>query len=117
MSGTHGDLFGEIGKLVLAAHAGQTIDLRQKSEELAHRYWNLGVSSEMLAKAIARALGAVGVSWEIVSDDGHARDAELPLAGDPIRFEPEASEEADTDDVRRSRSALFPSGVRLALLS
>ena len=51
MSGSHGDLFGEIGKLVLAAQAGQEIDLDAKSEELAERYRALGVSEEIIAKS------------------------------------------------------------------
>ncbi len=68
MSGSHGDLFREIGKLVLAAHAGQSIDLAAKSEELAERYGNLDMPAELIAKAIARSLSAISVSMAIISE-------------------------------------------------
>jgi hypothetical protein len=66
MTATHGDLFREIGELVVAAHAGATIDLTEKSEEMAARYAELGVPAETLARAIARSVGAVGISLAIV---------------------------------------------------
>lgn len=74
MAGSHGDLFQEIGKLVLAAHAGQSIDLAAKSEELAERYVGLGMPAELMAKAIARSLGAVGISMAIVANGHHKPD-------------------------------------------
>ena len=129
MSGTHGDLFVEIGKTVLAAHAGQAIDLTQKSEELAHRYWNLGVPAETIAKAIARSLGAIGMSMAIVSrPDGRAANANghvVPVpAGDVIRVsdsdgsgEDESAMPEPAETEAKSAPALFPSGVRLAVLS
>jgi hypothetical protein len=130
MSGTHGDLYSEIGKLVLAAHAGQSLDLIGKSEELAHRYWELGVPAETLAKVIARSLGAIGVSMELVSHGGSRADAEpvrtegaadRPNGSEPIRLNggsKEASrEERGGAPTPRSASRLFPSGVRISLLS
>ena len=147
MAGTHGDLYSEIGKLVLAAHAGQTIDLADKSEELAHRYWNLGVPPESIAKAIARSLSAIGVSMALVSHrdqaaaavngggpangNGHAANgaaaanggaerngapAPVPANGRDHDAGPDA---APADAARRGEAAaaLFPSGVRLAVIS
>jgi len=146
MAGTHGDLYSEIGKLVLAAHAGQTIDLTDKSQELAHRYWNLGVPPESMAKAIARSLSAIGVSMALV---GHRDSASLADNGDhhasanghASHSAAIANGSADSDDVgaihinghesepgadavpvdannrAKAASALFPSGVRLAVIS
>jgi hypothetical protein len=131
MSGTHGDLFVEIGKTVLAAHAGQAIDLTEKSEELAQRYWNLGVPPETIAKAIARSLGAIGMSMAIVSrSDGPAAktngNGHTVAAGDDdvIRVNGKAGNGGDdaampdaAEPVEKSGPGLFPSGVRLAVLS
>ena len=140
MSGSHGDLFSEIGKLVLAAHAGHTIDLSAKSEELAERYGNLGVPAELIAKMIARSLGAIGVSMAIV---GRAREGvtvhapringHAPLnALDDLEPADESGEamltDADgaddplaglqpTEGQAKPASALFPSGLRLSVLS
>jgi hypothetical protein len=130
MSGTHGDLFVEIGKTVLAAHAGQAIDLTEKSEELAQRYWNLGMPAETIAKAIARSLGAIGMSMAIVSrSNGHAEQtngngrAAIVPAGDVIRVNghsgdgSDESPSADAVEPAEKPAPLFPSGVRLAVLS
>lgn len=118
MAGTHGDLFREIGALVMAAHEGQSFDLTHTSEELARCYINLGVPADSIARAIARSMAAVGVSMELFrsSDrpeflqNGHRLDgfdgAERPEADG---FVPDAA--------TRSASVLFPSGVRLAVLS
>lgn len=144
MSGSHGDLFREIGKLVLAAHAGQAIDLSAKSEELAERYGDLGMPAELIAKAIARALGAIGVSMAIISDrganghhpkangksasnangrdanglNGHEDDGEHDdEAADTDGAEDEILVPAEEAESRaRAASALFPSGLRLSLL-
>ena len=131
MSGTHGDLFVEIGKTVLAAHAGQAIDLTEKSEELAQRYWNLGVPPETIAKAIARSLGAIGMSMAIVSrPDGRAAKTNgnghtVPVGDDGvIRVNGKDGNGGDdtampdaVEPVEKSGAGLFPSGVRLAVLS
>ncbi len=66
MSGSHGDLFREIGALVVAAHGGEPIDLTKTSEQLARDYQKLGISPETVARMIARSIGAVGVSLEMV---------------------------------------------------
>jgi hypothetical protein len=118
MAGTHGDLYREIGKLVLAAHAGQTIDLDKKSRELAHRYWKLGVPPETIARAIARSLGAVSVSMAVVRPE--ATNGAAPTVVAPIeKADPASSSPADEPDGEavKSPTALFPSGVRLAVLS
>ena len=102
-------MFGEIGKLVLAANSGEAIDLDAKSEELAQRYNQLGISEEIIARAITRSIGAIGFSMARVShgdryaggDAGPARD------DDVCGRRPSAS----------ARPTLFPSGVRLAVLS
>ncbi len=134
MSGSHGDLFREIGKLVLAAHAGQAIDLSAKSEELAERYADLGMPPELIAKAIARSLGAISVSMAIISDrsaNGHHPDANghssngngNGLNGHHDEGDTNAADEdlaIPEEEEARSRakaaSALFPSGLRLSLL-
>lgn len=117
MAGTHGDLFSEIGKLVLAAHAGQAIDLDKKSAELARRFWNLGVPEETIARAIARSLGAVGMSMAIVRDQ-HGKGASEPsTAAGPGAEDGPVPGAGEADEAAKSPAALFPSGVRLALLS
>lgn len=121
MAGSHGDLFQEIGRMVVAAHSGAAIDLTRKSEELALRYVNLGVPADTIARAIARSLGAIGVSMALVR---HASGAEsdatdhdlLDDIDDPLPFRRLAV--SDSDDIPvRATAALFPSGVRLAVLS
>ncbi len=102
MSSSHGDLFTEIGELVLAANSGEAIDLTAKSEELALRYSDLGLSEQVIAKAISRSIGAIGFSM--------AKVANADLLGDaPI--------EALPAEMARGAASLFPSGVRLAVLS
>jgi hypothetical protein len=105
MAGTHGDLFREIGELVVAAHRGATIDLQARSEELARRYINLGVPAETISRAIARSVGAVGVSLARVGP--HQQSAR------PNANPGEPEEEGSSPVV----SGLFPSGVRIAVLS
>ena len=128
MSGTHGDLFSEIGKLVLAAHAGQAIDLTAKSEEMARRYWKIGVPAETIAKAIARSLGAISMSMAIVSAAGHSpADANghsngfggngEDSHGEGVNGHSPGGEEERAEAPAKAASALFPSGVRLAVLS
>ena len=106
MSGSHGELFGEIGKLVLAANSGEAIDLDAKSEELAQRYYQLGVSEATIARAIARSIGAIGFSMAKVSNGDHSSEAP------PMVPAPSIGEAANT-----AAATLFPSGVRLAVLS
>ena len=115
MAGTHGDLFSEIGKLVLAAHAGQGIDLDEKSRELAQRYWKLGVPAEAIARAITRSLGAVSVSMAIVRP-AQSGEGAIDAAG-PAADVPTAAPLGTIEGAVKSPAALFPSGVRLALLS
>ena len=116
MPGTHSDLFVEIGKLVVAAHGGQTIDLTAVSEELANRYGNLNVSADIIARAVARSLGAVGVSIALIAER-RARGE----AAEVLSFSGAARDEGDAaafsgEPEGQAKSALFPSGVRLAVL-
>jgi hypothetical protein len=114
MPGTHGDLFQEIGAMVLAAHEGQAIDLRAKAEELAARYDNLRVPADSIARAIARTMGAVGMSMAL-----------LRSGDEPIQTAAASAADAGTALAERESAApaakapatLFPSGVRLAVLS
>jgi hypothetical protein len=138
MSGSHGDLFREIGKLVLAADAGQTIDLSAKSKELADRYRNLGMPAELIAKAIARSLGAIGISMAVVANggkgangdhangsngsaangrNGHADPDTNGIAGVEAAEDAAAVEPLSSESQAKAASALFPSGLRLAVLS
>ena len=113
MSGSHGDLFGEIGKLVLAAHAGQAIDLEAKSEELSQRYGMLGVSEEIIAKIIARSIGAISYTMARVSLGENPANGE---AG-PGYSVNGGAHDAVVENPALPRKSLFPSGVRLAVLS
>jgi hypothetical protein len=132
MSGSHGDLFREIGKLVLAAHAGQSIDLSATSEELAERYDNLGMPPDLIAKAIARSLGAISISMAIVSDGGRAANghanghngngrgngANGHSHGKSDAVEASSDSAAELlESQAKAASALFPSGLRLAVLN
>jgi len=125
MSGSHGDLFGEIGELVLAAQAGQEIDLGAKSEELARRYRKLGVSEEIIAKAITRSIGAISFSMARVSLGEHGMNGEHALNGnghgsnghDHNGHDHNGSNEADPSDLPALPKSIFPSRVRLAVLS
>jgi hypothetical protein len=115
MAGTHGDLFREIGSMVVAAHGGQAIDLDQESEDLARRYENLGMPADMIARAIARSIGAVGISMAVIHPAPRAEAVAERTApeGDMILDEDAGAGEG----APRSPAALFPSGVRLAVLS
>jgi hypothetical protein len=115
MSGTHGDLFQEIGAMVLAAHEGQAIDLKAKAEELAARYDNLRVPADSIARAIARSMGAVGMSMALLrSGEEPIRAATARAAGAGTALtEPESAVPAAV----KAPATLFPSGVRLAVLS
>src|SRR5687767_2537083 len=109
MAGTHGDLIGEIGKLVVAAHAGQTIDLTAMAEELACRYSHLGVPADSMARAIARSLSAVGASLALMKPGQPAG------RGDELEdVPPPGDDPAAAEDRAKATAALFPSGVRLA---
>ena len=112
MPGTHGDLFREIGALVVAAHGGETFDLRKTSEELARCYVNLGVPADTIERAIARSMAAVGVSMALMRKS--TREAPRSVVFDEHAPAPLASPE---DDEPRSTAVVFPSGVRLAMLS
>jgi hypothetical protein len=113
MSGTHGDLFQEIGAMVLAAHEGQAIDLKAKAEELAARYDNLRVPADSIARAIARSMGAVGMSMALLrSGDEPIRAAARAADAGTALAEPESAAPA-----AKAPATLFPSGVRLAVLS
>lgn len=129
MSGTHGELFSEIGKLVLAAHAGQTIDLQAKAEELAQRYFALDLPAEAIAEAIARSLGAVSMSMAIVAQangrtgengSAHANGEGRQMENGKVNGSGPSALTAGgrVPDVEARKVAdLFPSGVRLAVLS
>ena len=120
MTATHGDLFREIGELVVAAHAGEPIDLTEKSEEMALRYAEIGVPAETIAKAIARSVGAVGISLAIVRPFDRPAQAQARDAGpaaEPAAEGDAASAGDEAEDDGRSAPGLFPSGLRIALLS
>ena len=103
MAGMHGDLFSEIGKLVVAAHGGQPIDLIDTSEDLAQRYANLRLPADAIARAIARSLGAVGLSMALVDarKEAEADLGEAPFAG------------VDKRSARRTRRSRAAGNVRL----
>lgn len=120
MSGSHGDLFREIGALVVAAHGGNPIDLNISSEDLAARYINLGVPADTIARAIARSLGAVSMSMAIVSGKERPIGEAIRLRriGDRLpAMNVVAVDRADEAAPEHASANLFPSGVRLAVLS
>jgi hypothetical protein len=115
MAGTHGDLISEIGKLVVAAYAGEPIDLTATSQDLACRYAHLKVPPDSMARAIARSLSAVGVSIAVMNAAGDAvRSDGSP---DPGEQGDAAYDPAPLDKRAEAAAALFPSGVRLTLVS
>lgn len=124
MSVSHGDLFGEIGELVLAAQGGRQIDLTAKSEDLARRYRKLGVSEEEIAKAITRAIGAISFSMARVSlgknsangedaANGHGQNGHDHDGEEHVENGEGASEESA--ELPALPKSIFPSRVRLAL--
>jgi hypothetical protein len=118
MSCSHGDLFGEIGELVLAAQAGRAIDLSAKSGELAQRYRVLGISEELIAKAITRSIGAISFSMaRVTAEPAKPEGGPLAAAGNGALHD--ALEDVEVPEVapNPAAKALFPSGVRLALIS
>ena len=54
----------DIAELVSRARGGEPIDTTAKGEELAAKYPDLGMSGELIGKAIARAAGMLGVALE-----------------------------------------------------
>jgi hypothetical protein len=118
MSRTHGELFGEIGAMVFAAHQGQEIDLAAASEDLASRYAELRLPADSIARAIARSAGAVGISLALVA-----------AATSQPNDEPTDDEQSTADDLaakavktkpRRNRKPAYAglaSGGRIAMLS
>lgn len=155
MSNSHGDLFTEIGRLVLAANAGQQIDVGATARDLAERYRNLGMTEATLEKVVTRSIGAISYSMarangalqprlEALRESAEAASVN-GVAEAPQPEKPDAEEEAanaflkgkQANGGRRQRRAgkkavaaklpadgkpsgaksLFPSGVRLALLS
>ena len=131
MSGSHGDLFGEIGKLVLDAQAGQEIDLNAKAEELAERYRPLGVTEEIIARAITRSIGAISFSMARVTLGDKVEEAvRLEVSGNGLGtngnghngnghngHDHDGENGAEESDLPAMPKSIFPSGVRLAVLS
>ena len=115
MSVSHGDLFGEIGELVLAAQGGRQIDLTAKSEDLARRYRKLGVSEEVIAKAITRAIGAISFSMARVSLGRTGVNGEGAANGHGQNGHDHDGE--DSAELPALPKSIFPSGVKLAVLS
>ena len=116
MAGTHGDLISEIGKLVVAAHAGEPIDLTATAEELSRRYAHLRVPPDGMARAIIRSLSAVGVSMAVMKAAGSEPGGDRSAATEEPA-EAAADGAASLDERAKAAAALFPSGVRLALVS
>ena len=115
MTVSHGDLFGEIGELVLAAQAGRQIDLAAKSEDLARRYRKLGVSEEVIAKAITRAIGAISFSMARLGENGK-NGSPGEGAANALDHDGDANGE-DSAELPALPKSIFPSGVKLAVLT
>jgi hypothetical protein len=65
----------DISQIVSRALGGEPIDVAGQSEALAARHADLGMPAELIAKAIARAAGMVGVAL-----DGAGEDIIVPAA-------------------------------------
>jgi hypothetical protein len=142
MSNSHGDLFTEIGKLVLAVNMGEPIDLDATAKDLATRYQNLGISEETYAKIVSRSIGAVRLSLVGAGPRAKLPDPPAPAAegtpgssdggasGPPKAFSTAAQPNGARRGTGRAPTkaaakgegsapakSLFPSGVRLAVLS
>jgi hypothetical protein len=81
----------DISQIVSRALGGEPIDVAGQSEALAARHADLGMPAELIAKAIARAAGMVGVAL-----DGAGEDIILPTAGDSEQVEATAEPASDT---------------------
>jgi hypothetical protein len=143
MSNSHGDLFTEIGKLVVAVNMGQAIDLDATAKDLAKRYQHLDISEATFVKIVSRSIGAVRLSLAGASPQAKLPDPPLPAPASsaPLSADGAASvpprtsaPAAPASGSRRTPSWLkaksstngetgtpakspFPSGVRLAVLS
>jgi hypothetical protein len=121
MAGTHGDLFREIGILVVRAHEGDAIDLREKAHDLARRYGNLGMPADMIARAIARSASAVGVSMAMMQysrENGvNGANGTQVNGTDASLNDNQSSETGPANGGGDPPAVLLPSGVRLAVLS
>jgi hypothetical protein len=62
------DLSVEIYRLVTRVAGGEPIDVATRCEELAARYADLGLSAQLIGKAIARAAGMVGVAIDGIGE-------------------------------------------------
>ncbi len=138
MSSSHGDLFTEIGKLVLAVNLGQAIDLDATAKDLAARYKNLGITEETFSKVVARSIGAVRLSLagatprpNILEQEGSAFEPFVPedaivaasvsakpaSSGRRAAGRPNAKAQANAAETAFQTKSPFPSGVRLAVLT
>lgn len=70
----------EISHIVTRAMGGEPVDLAGRSEELAARFSELGMSAELIGKAIARAAGMVGIALEGADEREIAPAQRLPSA-------------------------------------
>ena len=70
----------EISRIVSRAMCGEPIDVAAHSEELATRFSDLGMSAELIGKAIARAAGMVGVALEGAGEEDLLPAAPLAAA-------------------------------------
>ena len=119
MSGTHGELYSEIGELVVAANAGEPLDLTATSMDLSKRYAHLNVPPETMERAIARSLGAVGVFVAVLNSkiEGGPTLPKRPFGSRTRATDEKPKADRARDPKGLGAPSLFPSGVRLALLS
>lgn len=77
------ELYREISGLVFRALKGEAVDTVSAGSDLAARFPDLGMPGDLIAKAIARAAGMMGISLEgaetLVSSPGLA--PEEPMLG------------------------------------
>ncbi len=108
MSNSHGDLFTEIGRLVLAANSGQAIDLGETAKDLAERYKNLGMTEDTLTKVVSRSIGAISYSMARANGGLQSRlealhESETELA--PSELNPDAVKEDEPAGIATTKQA------------
>src|SRR5262245_60937461 len=77
------ELSRDIAQLISRARGGEPIDTAGEGEELAARYPDLGMSAELIGKAIVRAAGMLGLEVNGAASPHANDDAAKPANGYP----------------------------------
>ena len=120
MSGTHLELSQDIARLLSGVRRGSPIDPKMQGAELAFRYAGLGVSPELMEKAILRAadmvnirLGPEGPPEQPAEAPVLAETAHFAAAPEPLEVPETPSESGmeDADPLAEAGEAQFDPGA------